>query len=95
MSIEEIAAANPCVRFIVDNYEMLCRVHGGKVVLVLNKERPACGPDAYVAGTFQSMISALAYTEAIDMREVPYALKQCDGEDPYSSLVYSNACKGA
>lgn len=82
--MEELARLNPCIRFILDNYDMLCIAHPNKVVLVV---------DEYVARTFDSMFDAMRFTRAVDMINVPYAMKECNGTDPESNLIYSVACK--
>lgn len=82
--IDRLADLNPCIRFVIDNYDALCLAHPGKTVLVVGK----C-----VFKAFPSMVEAMMYTDAIDMRSVPYALKECDGGDACSNLVYSMACK--
>ena len=82
--MDELAANNPCIKFIVDNYDMLCIAHPNKTVLVIGSS---------VARTFDSMIDAMMYTRAIDMIDVPYALKECNGSDVYNELLYSVACK--
>ncbi len=93
MTFNELAAANPCIRFIVDNYDMLCAAHWGKVVMALGASSNEFGPEAYIAKTFDSMIEAMMYTEAIDMSAVPYALKLCDGSEISHELLFSKACK--
>lgn len=94
--MEDIIANNPCVKFIVDNYEMLCRAHSGRVVMVVNggvmiEE----APKAYVAKTFGSMIEAMMYTDSMDMGHVPYALKACDGSEVTYELLFSKGCTTA
>lgn len=95
--IEKIAELNPCVKFIIDNYDMLCCAHGGKVVMVMNSNeyyvRLVNGPAAYVARIFDSMIEAMRYTHAMNMGHVPYALKECDGDDVMRGLTWSIGCK--
>lgn len=95
MTIEEIAANNPCVRFIIDNYDMLCLVHHGKVVMTVNSGCPGVGPEAHVARTFDSIVDAMMYADAVVMDNVPYALKECNGGDALSNLIYSTGCEGA
>lgn len=95
--IEDLAANNPCVKFIVDNYEMLCIAHPGKVVMAMNANKPIMelikGPEAYVAKVFDSMIEAMSYTRALVMGHVPYALVECDGTDIAKSLMWSIGCR--
>lgn len=91
--MEEIARLNPCVRFILDNYDMLCIAHPGKVVMTLNSAYPQLMPEAYVAKTFDSMVEAMQYADFIDMSEVPYALKECNGGRPDEMLIISNKCQ--
>lgn len=93
MTIEQLAEKNPCVRFVIDNYDMLCRAHTGKVVMVLDSTIDGIYPDAFVAKTFDTLEDAMIYVDAIDMKDVPYALKECIGGDPKNRLAYSNACK--
>lgn len=92
MTIEQLAEKNPCVRFVIDNYDMLCRAHHGKVVMVLNSAIDGIYPDAFVAKTFDTLEDAMIYINAIDIKDVPYVLKECNGGDPKNRLVYSNAC---
>lgn len=82
--VEQLADLNPCIRFIIDNFDALCLAHYGKCVLVV---------DERVFKVFDSMVEAMMYTDAIDMSSVPYALKVCDGREPYDNLTYSVACQ--
>jgi len=82
--MEELATLNPCIKFIVDNYDLLCLAHPNKTVLVV---------DSQVVRTFPSMVEAMMFTAAIGMESVPYALKQCDGSDVAVQLIFSKACK--
>lgn len=36
--MNELAANNPCIKFIVDNYDMLCRAHPGVLKKVIPKK---------------------------------------------------------
>lgn len=84
--MDELAANNPCIKFIVDNYDMLCRAHPGKTVLVIDE-------DNCVAKTFDSMVDAMMYTRAVDMIDIPYAMIDCNGADPATTILFSVACK--
>lgn len=84
--MEELASLNPCVKFILDNYDMLCIAHPGKAVLVVGEA---------VARTFDSLVEAMTYTNRIDMSSVPYAIKECNGGDPTQLLIVSNKCQPA
>ena len=96
MTIDDIAANNPCVKFIVDNYDMLCIAHPVKVVMTMNIDEQfrhiTKSPEAYVAKVFGSMIEAMSYTRAMDMGHVPYALIECDGSDIAKNLLWSIGC---
>lgn len=37
-SMNELAANNPCIKFIVDNYDMLCRAHPGVLKKFISKK---------------------------------------------------------
>lgn len=82
--IDRLADLNPCIRFIVDNYDVLCFAHPDKTVLVIG---------AQVVRTFTSMTQAMMYTRAVDLYNIPYAMKHCDGSDVYNDLVYSVSCQ--
>lgn len=84
--MDELAANNPCIKFILDNYVMLCRVHPGKTVMVIDD-------DNRVAKTFDSMVDAMTYTRSIDMTDIPYAMIDCNGADPVTNILFSTACK--
>lgn len=36
--MNELAANNPCIKFIVDNYDMLCRAHPGVLKKFISKK---------------------------------------------------------
>lgn len=97
MTLDYLAANNPCIKFIVDNYQMLCISHPGKVIMTMNCNEHlrhiTPGPEGYVAKVFESMIEAMSYTRAMDMGHVPYALVECNGADIAASLVWSVGCK--
>lgn len=85
--MDELAANNPCIKFIIDNYNMLCRAHPGKTVLVIDD-------DNYVSKIFDSMIDAIMYTHSIRMHDLPYAMANCNGSDLFNNnLVFSDSCK--
>lgn len=94
--LEKLAALNPCIKFVIDNYNMLCCAHPGKVVMVMNSNKLFVditnGPEAYVAKTFDSMIEAMSYTHAMDMGHVPYALIECNGAEISNNLSWSVGC---
>lgn len=88
-SFDKLADLNPCVAFIVDNYDMLCVAHPGKTVMVMNG-----GPaGAYIAKIFDSMFQAMFFTQSMKMGHVPYALKSCDGSPVELELLFSFGCK--
>ncbi len=91
--MRRLAEANACVRFVLDNYGMLCAAHRGKVVMVMERQLWAGSPEAYVAKTFATMVDAMMYTHAMDMSHVPYVLKECGGGDAMMNLTYSIGCK--
>lgn len=95
--IENLAAMNPCIKFIIDNYDMLCCAHPGKVVMTMNSNEMFLeithAPNAYVAKVFDSIIDAMSYTRAMDMGHVPYAMIKCDGNDIAKSLLWSVGCR--
>lgn len=95
--LEELGALNPCVQFVLDNYDMLCIAHPDKVVMTMNSNKLFVdmteGPVAYVAKVFDSMIEAMSYTRAVDMGHVPYALVKCDGYDIARNLLWSVGCR--
>lgn len=95
--IEKLAAHNPCIKFIVDNYDMLCLSHPGKVVMTMNSDEALRNitrcPEGYVAKVFDSMIEAMSYTRSMDMGHVPYALIECNGYDIVQNLSWSIGCK--
>ncbi len=82
--MEELAKLNPCIKFIIDNYDMLCLAHPGMTVMVV---------DSRVVRTFPSMIDAMMFTEAVGMENVAYAMKECNGSDVCDQLIYSTACQ--
>lgn len=85
--MEELAANNPCIKFIVDNYDMLCRAHPGKTVLVIDD-------DNYVSRTFDSSIEAVMLIHAIGLQDMPFAIAVCNGSDLFNNnLMYSDSCK--
>lgn len=94
---EKLAELNPCVKFVIDNYDMLCCAHSDKVVMVMNGNEfcvdGAQAPSAYVAKVFGSMTEAMLYTDALDMGHVPYVLKACDGLDVTKDFLFSVGCK--
>lgn len=96
MTLADLAANNPCIKFIVDNYDMLCIAHPGKVVMSMNSNEQlrhiTKSPEGYVAKVFDSMIEAMSYTRAMDMGHVPYALIECNGDDIAKSLLWSVGC---
>lgn len=95
--IEELAALNPCIKFIIDNYDMLCCVYPGKVVMTMNSNKMfvdiAKGPEAYVAKVFDSMVAAMSYTHSMEMGHVPYALIECNGAEISNNISWSIGCK--
>lgn len=95
--IGELASLNPCIKFAIDNYDMLCCAHPGKVVMTMNSNRIFVditdGPEAYVAKVFDSMIEAMSYTRAMDMGRIPYALVECNGTDITKNLLWSTGCR--
>lgn len=97
LTIDKIAAINPCVKFAIDNYPLLCVAHQGKTAMILNNDglSYACTtvPEAYVAKLFDSMIDAMAFTQALDMGHVPYALIDCSGGNIDNSLLWSVGCR--
>ena len=85
--MDELAANNPCIKFIVDNYDMLCRAHPGKTVLVIDD-------DNCISKIFASMVDAMMYTSAIRLYTLPYALVDCNGADlGNNNLLFSESCK--
>lgn len=97
ITIGKLAALNPCVKFVIDNYAVLCAAHDGKTILVLEAPEPAVRclkcPPAYVAHVFDSMVEAMSYTRALKMEALPYALKECNGGGVEDGLTYSVACR--
>ena len=93
--MDELAALNPCIKFIIDNYGMLCLAHPGKVVMVINSGDVGFGPGARVVKTFDTLIDAMMYVDAVDIRDVPYAIKECVGGEATTNLMFSVGCKGA
>lgn len=85
--IDELAQNNQCIKFIVDNYGMLCRAHPGKTVLVIDD-------DYYVSRTFDSSVEAVMYIHAIGLQDLPFAIAVCNGSDLFNNnLMYSDSCK--
>ena len=85
--MDDLAAANPCIRFLVDNYDMLCRTYPGKTVLVVDS-------DNYVSKTFDSAVEAVMYTHAVMLHVLPFAIATCNGSDLFNNnLIFSDACK--
>lgn len=85
--MEDLAANNPCIKFIVDNYDMLCRAHPGKTVLVIDD-------DNYVSKTFESSVEAVMYTHAVGLHDLPFAIAICNGKDLFNNnLMFSDSCK--
>lgn len=85
--MDELAANNPCIKFIVDNYDMLCRAHPGKTVLVIDD-------DNYVSRTFDSSVEAVKLIHAIGLQDLPFAIATCNGSDLFNNnLMYSDSCK--
>lgn len=93
-ALRDLAEKNPCIKFVIDNYDMLCIAHSGKVVMTVNSCLPGIGPEARVAKTFDSIVDAMMYADAIAMDKIPYALKECNGGDAMNNLIYSIGCKG-
>ena len=46
-----------------------------------------------MARTFDSMVDALMFVDAMAMDHVPFALKLCDGSDIDFKLTISKACR--
>ncbi len=82
--MEELANLNPCIKFIIDNYDVLCIAHPNKTVLVVGSQ---------VIRVFPSMTDAMIYTRKVDMKDIPYAIKDCNGSDVWNQLTYSVACQ--
>lgn len=91
--LKNLAEKNPCIKFVIDNYGLLCRAHRGKVVLVLENEYDFLPPPAYVSRTFDSMIEAVQLMNALGMANVPYALKECNGGEITQNFFFSPACQ--
>lgn len=94
--MEDQIANNPCIKFVVDNFDMLCLAHAGRVVMVMNRKYViGKEPEAYVAKTFDSLEEAMIYTDALDINHIPFVLKECCGQNPLDRLIFSGGCKGA
>lgn len=91
--LRDLAEKNPCIKFVIDNYGLLCRAHRGKIVLVLEHEYDFLSVPAYVSRTFDSMIEAVQLMNALRMSNVPYALKECNGGEITDNLFFSPACR--
>lgn len=91
--LNKVAELNPCVDFIVRNYDLLCVAYPNKVVMVMDWVALAGNTNAYVARTFDSMVDALMFVDAMAMDHVPFALKLCDGSDVDFKLTISKACR--
>lgn len=68
--ILDLAEKNANVRFIADNYDVLCRAHRNKAILVMDGE---------VVKVFDNEVEAILFTHKAMMRNSDYAIKRCSG----------------
>lgn len=80
-SFESLYGKNPNIRFIVDNYDILCHAHRGKTILVM---------DCKVKRVFDNEVDAVSFAHAVKLHGDCYAMKPCIGDAKFLMMTSAN-----
>lgn len=68
--LTKLATENRNVRFVVENYDVLVRVHRNKTILVMDEE---------VVKVFDNEADAVIFAHKAKMSRTDYVIKKCSG----------------